>query len=60
VLRGGHGPDATVGPGVGYESLSPGVGLISARTRRRRRPRLFAALEPVPIHRRKAGLAARR
>ena len=45
---------------VGYESVTPGVGLISARTRRRRRPRLFAVLALLPIHRRNVWLVARR
>jgi hypothetical protein len=45
---------------VGYESVTPGVGLISARTRRKRRPRLFAALARLPFHRRNVWLLARR
>jgi len=45
---------------VGYESVTPGVGLISARTRRKRRPRLFAALAQLPFHRRNVWLLARR
>lgn len=44
---------------VGYESVAPGVGLISARTRRHRRPRLFAALALLPLHRRNVWLIAR-
>ncbi len=45
---------------VGYESVMPGVGLISARTRRKRRPRAFAALAWLPFHRRNVWLLARR
>jgi SAM-dependent methyltransferase len=45
---------------VGYESVAPGVGLLSARTRRNRRPRLFAALALLPFHRRNVWLLARR
>lgn len=44
---------------VGYESVAPGVGLISARTRRKRRPRLFAALALLPFHRRNVWVLAR-
>jgi SAM-dependent methyltransferase len=44
---------------VGYESVAPGVGLISARTRRRRRPRLFALLALLPFHRRNVWVRAR-
>jgi SAM-dependent methyltransferase len=44
---------------VGYESVIPGVGLISARTRRKRRPRLFALLVWLPGHRRNVWLTAR-
>jgi SAM-dependent methyltransferase len=45
---------------VGYESVAPGVGLIAARTRRHRRPRLFAALALLPFHRRNVWVRARR
>jgi SAM-dependent methyltransferase len=45
---------------VGYESVTPGVGLISARTRRKRRPRLFAVLAMLPFHRRNVWALARR
>lgn len=45
---------------VGYESVTPGVGLISARTRRKRRPRVFAALAWLPPVRRNVWLVARR
>lgn len=44
---------------VGYESVTPGVGLISARTRRKRRPRAFAALAWLPLMRRNVWLTAR-
>jgi SAM-dependent methyltransferase len=45
---------------VGYESVTPGVGLISARTRRKRRPRVFAALAWLPLMRRNVWLTATR
>jgi SAM-dependent methyltransferase len=45
---------------VGYESVAPGVGLIAARTRHKRRPRVFAALALLPFHRRNVWLRARR
>jgi SAM-dependent methyltransferase len=45
---------------VGYESVAPGVGLISARTGNHRRPRLFALLARLPFHRRNVWLVARR
>jgi SAM-dependent methyltransferase len=45
---------------VGYESVTPGVGLLSARTRRKRRPRAFAALAWLPLMRRNVWLTARR
>jgi SAM-dependent methyltransferase len=45
---------------VGYESVVPGVGVISARTRRKRRPRTFALLAQLPFHRRNVWLLARR
>jgi SAM-dependent methyltransferase len=44
---------------VAYESVAPGVGLISARTKRKRRPRLFAALALLPMHRRNVWVLAR-
>jgi SAM-dependent methyltransferase len=44
---------------VGYESVTPGVGVLSARTRRKRRPRLFAALALLPFHRRNVWVLAR-
>jgi SAM-dependent methyltransferase len=45
---------------VGYESVTPGVGIIAARTRRKRRPRIFALLALLPLHRRNVWLLARR
>lgn len=45
---------------VGYESVAPGVGVISGRTRRNQRPRVFAALALLPFHRRNVWLLARR
>jgi SAM-dependent methyltransferase len=45
---------------VGFESVAPGVGLISARTRRKRRPRIFSLLARLPFHRRNVWLLARR
>jgi SAM-dependent methyltransferase len=45
---------------AGYESVAPGVGVISAKTRRKRRPRLFALLARLPFHRRNVWLLARR
>jgi SAM-dependent methyltransferase len=45
---------------VGYESTVPGVGLLSARTRRQRRQRVFARLALLPVRRRNVWLVARR
>jgi SAM-dependent methyltransferase len=45
---------------LGYESVAPGVGLIAAYTRRKRRPRLFAALALLPFHRRNVWVVAER
>ncbi len=45
---------------VGYESVAPGVGLISGRTRSHRRPRLFGLLALLPFHRRNVWVRARR
>jgi len=45
---------------VGYESVMPGVGILSARTARKRRPRIFAALAWLPLMRRNVWLTARR
>jgi SAM-dependent methyltransferase len=44
---------------LGYESVMPGVGLLSARTRRKQRPRVFALLALLPFHRRNVWLLAR-
>ncbi len=44
---------------VGYESVAPGVGLLSARTGRHRRPPLFVLLARLPFHRRNVWLLAR-
>lgn len=43
-----------------FESVAPGVGLISARTRRKRRPRMYSALAQLPFHRRNVWVRARR
>lgn len=45
---------------VGYESVALGVGLISARTRSKRRPRIFTVLALLPFHRRNVWLRAHR
>jgi SAM-dependent methyltransferase len=45
---------------VGYESVMPGVGVLSGKTQRKRRPRLFSALAWLPFHRRNVWLLARR
>jgi SAM-dependent methyltransferase len=45
---------------LGYESVFPGVGLLAARTRRKRRPRLFALLARLPFHRRNVWVLAER
>jgi SAM-dependent methyltransferase len=45
---------------IGYESVSPGVGVLAGLTRRKRRPRLFAALALLPFHRRNVWLLAER
>lgn len=42
----------------GYESVFPGVGLISARTKDHRRPRAFRALARLPFHRRNVWVLA--
>lgn len=44
---------------IGYESVTPGVSVLSARTRRKRRPRLFAVLAFLPFHRRNVYVRAR-
>ncbi len=41
---------------IGYESVLPGVGIVSARTRRKRRPRLFGLLAEIPWLRRNVWL----
>ena len=43
---------------VGYESVTPGVGIVSRYTRRK--PRTFAFLARMPFHRRNVWLLARR
>ena len=43
---------------VGYESVMPGIGIISARTRRNRRPRLLQAMAYLPMVRRNVWLLA--
>ena len=45
---------------VGYESVAPGVGVISGRTKGHHRPRAFRALAQLPFHRRNVWLLARR
>jgi len=45
---------------LGYESVTPGVGLLSRHTRRKRRPRTFGLLARMPFHRRNVWLLARR
>jgi SAM-dependent methyltransferase len=45
---------------VGYESVTPGVGLVSAKTRGNRRPKLFVAMARLPFHRRNVWALARR
>jgi len=45
---------------VGYESVMPGTGIVSGFTRRKRRPRLVAALAWLPFVRRNVWLVARR
>jgi SAM-dependent methyltransferase len=45
---------------LGYESVAPGVGWVSARTRRHRRPPIFAELARFPFHRRNVWLLADR
>jgi SAM-dependent methyltransferase len=45
---------------VGYESVMPGIGLISQRTKRKQRPRLLAASAWLPIVRRNVWVLARR
>jgi len=45
---------------LGFESVLPGVGIVSRYTRRKRRPRLFALAARVPWLRRNVWLLARR
>jgi SAM-dependent methyltransferase len=45
---------------VGYESVMPGIGIVSGWTRRKRRPRLLALAAWVPVVRRNVWLLARR
>jgi SAM-dependent methyltransferase len=45
---------------VGYESVMPGIGLLSARTRRKRRPQPFVALANLRLMRRNVWILARR
>ena len=45
---------------VGYESVTPGIGIISRWTRRKRRPRTFAALAWLPFIRRNVWATARK
>ncbi len=45
---------------VGFESVARGVGVLSARTHRKRRPRVFALLAWLPFHRRNVWLLAKR
>lgn len=45
---------------AGYESVMPGVGVLSGLTRRKRRPRPFGLLALLPFHRRNVWLVARR
>jgi SAM-dependent methyltransferase len=43
---------------AGYESVFPGVGIISARTHSHRRPLVFRALALLPFHKRNVWLLA--
>jgi hypothetical protein len=45
---------------LGFESVLPGVGIVSRYTRRKRRPRVFALAARVPWLRRNVWLLARR
>jgi SAM-dependent methyltransferase len=45
---------------LGYESVMPGIGILSGLTRRHQRPRLLAALAWLPVVRRNVWLVARR
>jgi SAM-dependent methyltransferase len=45
---------------LGYESVMPGIGIVSRYTRRKRRPRTLGALARLPIVRRNVWLLASR
>ena len=45
---------------LGYESVLPGTGLLAARTRRKRRPRVFLAVAWIPFLRRNVWIVARK
>jgi hypothetical protein len=45
---------------LGYESVLPGVGIVSGYTRRKRRPRLYTVLAAIPWLRRNVWLLGRR
>ena len=45
---------------VGYESVMPGIGIISGYTRRKQRPRILAASAWLPVVRRNVFVLARR
>ena len=45
---------------IGYESVMPGIGVLAGLTRRKRRPRLLAALARLPMVRRNVWLVAKR
>ena len=45
---------------IGYESVMPGIGIVSRHTARKRRPRTLAALARLPLVRRNVWLLARR
>jgi SAM-dependent methyltransferase len=45
---------------VGYESVMPGTGILAGMTRRKRRPRILAALAWLPLVRRNVWAVARR
>jgi SAM-dependent methyltransferase len=45
---------------LGYESVMPGIGLISQRTKRKQRPRLLAASAWLPVVRRNVWILATR
>ncbi len=45
---------------LGYESVMPGTGVLAGLTRRKRRPRVFAAMARLPMVRRNVWLVAKR